>query len=123
MRESEFQRMLIEMLEADGATVLNVHGHGMQAAGWPDLQVYSRRWTGHLELKVKRVSRQVPLQRSRMIRLLDVGTPAWFALLGEGGMGIYDPRVITARTSVGKVPVKVIPLSSDILRELASVKV
>jgi len=50
--EAVFHKQVCESLKARGVLYLTVHGHGCQAAGWPDLQVYSKWWTGHLEFKV-----------------------------------------------------------------------
>jgi hypothetical protein len=50
--ESKFQGEVIAAWEAIGALILKVHGNAFQKAGWPDLQVYHVKWTGHLELKV-----------------------------------------------------------------------
>jgi len=47
-----FQSKVIEQLESQAAFVINIHGHMMQKAGLPDLQVIHRRWDGFLELKV-----------------------------------------------------------------------
>lgn len=52
MKENQFQKQVIRALEGYGAKVLNVHGHAMQARGWPDLYVAHRDWDGWLELKV-----------------------------------------------------------------------
>ncbi len=51
MLESEFQGKLVRMLEKRGAMVLNVHGHMMQKAGYPDLHVAHWKFTGWIELK------------------------------------------------------------------------
>lgn len=67
-RESEFSRNLALDLRNIGASVLVVHGHQFQAAGWPDLQVYHRTWTGHLELKVNQ-NKVDDLQRIVMNKL------------------------------------------------------
>jgi hypothetical protein len=50
--ESKFQEEVIAAWESVGALILKVHGNAFQKAGWPDLQVYHPKWTGHLELKV-----------------------------------------------------------------------
>ncbi len=52
MKETEFQKKIVKMLKNRGAMVLNVHGHGMQVSGWPDLYVAHHKWTGWIELKV-----------------------------------------------------------------------
>jgi hypothetical protein len=51
--EARFQEDVIAAWEAIGALVLKVHGNAFQKAGWPDLQIYHPKWTGHLELKVQ----------------------------------------------------------------------
>ena len=76
MRESDFQSKLSAALRRTGAMVFNVHGHEMQAAGWPDLQVYSPRWVGHLELKTV-AGRLSPMQRRVIGELRRRGFPAW----------------------------------------------
>ena len=50
--ETIFSNEIRHALEALGAMVFKVHGHGMQESGWPDLQVYHPQWTGHIETKV-----------------------------------------------------------------------
>jgi len=50
--ESKFQKHVKTYLENCGAMVLNVHGHQMQAAGWPDLYVAHENFNGWVELKV-----------------------------------------------------------------------
>jgi hypothetical protein len=76
MRESDFQSKLSASLRGAGAMVFNVHGHEMQAAGWPDLQVYSPRWVGQLELKMA-AGRLSPMQRRVVGELRRRGFPAW----------------------------------------------
>lgn len=82
-KESTFQSNIKSCLEALGALVFNVHGHGMQAAGWPDLQVYHPSWTGHLELKVGD-NRLTTLQKLRIHDLVERGTPAYVLRWVEG---------------------------------------
>lgn len=74
MLESEFCADVIAALEGAAALTFKVHGHGMQKAGWPDLQVYSSRWTGHIELKVNEPCSRI--QQLVMRDLLIRGTPA-----------------------------------------------
>lgn len=52
MKENKFQTRLVEMLRSRGAKVLNVHGHMLQQAGWPDLFISHWDFTGWIELKV-----------------------------------------------------------------------
>jgi len=53
MKESALQTRVMRQLRARGALVFNVHGHGMQEPGWPDLYVAHVRWQGWVELKVE----------------------------------------------------------------------
>jgi hypothetical protein len=74
--EGIFQEHCINAFERLGAKVFNVHGHSMQASGWPDLQVYHPRWTGHLELKVDKNTCST-LQKLTLRDLRHVGTKAF----------------------------------------------
>lgn len=74
MLETDFTAQLVEALEGAGALTFKVHGHGMQKAGWPDLQVYCSRWTGHIEVKVNEVCSNI--QKIVISDLLQRGTPA-----------------------------------------------
>lgn len=74
MLETDFTAQLTEALEGAGALCFKVHGHAMQKAGWPDLQVYSNRWTGHIEVKVNEDCSNI--QRIVIGDLLQRGTPA-----------------------------------------------
>lgn len=51
MSETAWTAKLVVRLRRLNAQVLNVHGHDMQAPGWPDLYVAHRRWSGWLEVK------------------------------------------------------------------------
>ena len=82
MRESQFQSSLRLKLTKAGALVFNVHGHAMQAPGWPDLQVYSPMWTGHLELKVGRGS--LSIHQKRVIEALRRRLSPAFVLREDG---------------------------------------
>ena len=53
MKESKYQAQVIKNLKAVGAQVLNLHGHAMQAPGWPDLFVAHPYYSGWIELKTK----------------------------------------------------------------------
>lgn len=77
----EFQPAMIRKLvgPGGGALVFNVHGHAMQASGWPDLQVYSPHLPNnmlHMELKVKH-NKLSGMQRDRIIDLRRRGTCAF----------------------------------------------
>lgn len=52
MLENKYQGIVVKLLKEAGAEILNLHGHAMQAPGWPDLYVAHRIWTGWIELKV-----------------------------------------------------------------------
>jgi len=88
MRESHFQRDLVLQLRGVGCLVFNVHGHAMQQSGWPDLQVYSPIWTGHLELKTKGGLEE--LQRFRIQELRRRGTAAFCLRLRPPDIIIED---------------------------------
>lgn len=78
MLESKFQKKIRDSLEGAGAMVFNVHGSEMQEPGWPDLQVYHPKWTGHLELKVAR--RKMSERQRKKLRELQVRGTAAFCL-------------------------------------------
>lgn len=88
MRESQFQTAVRVKLKKVGALVFNVHGHAMQEPGWPDLQVYSPIWTGHLELKVGRGVLSVH-QRRVIEALRRRMTPA-FVLRDDGSLWDHE---------------------------------
>jgi len=52
MKESELQREVIKCLESVGVWTFNVHGHGWQKSGVPDLYCAHPKWTGWIEFKV-----------------------------------------------------------------------
>ena len=54
--ENAWKARLKKDLEALNGVVLSVHGHAMQAPGWPDLYVAHSRWSGWIELKMPRGS-------------------------------------------------------------------
>lgn len=85
--ETRFKEELVRQLQSEGALTFKVHGHAMQASGWPDLQVYSRVWTGHLELKVGSESAS-PLQKRIIDQLRIRGTRAWVLRYVRGTVSI-----------------------------------
>lgn len=89
MRESKFQSDLIRLIRSTGTKTFNIHGHEMQEAGWADLFVYGRVWTGFLELKV--AARERSLQRKRGRELMERGTPMYFCRRQDDGLYIYGP--------------------------------
>jgi len=68
MKEKDFQAKIQSGLKIANAMVLNIHGHAMQAAGWPDLYVCHWRWKGWIELKVG-TRQATPLQRIKLREL------------------------------------------------------
>lgn len=88
MLESEFQAEVVSAFERMGALVFKVHGHAMQKAGWPDIQVYHPRWTGQIELK-RDAEKATTLQKGRISDLVRLGTPA-FVLRCQNGMAAAE---------------------------------
>ena len=76
MLEREVQSDLIQGLEGVGAKCFPTVGSVFQRSGWPDLQVYHRIWTGHLELKIH-PKKLKPIQRNVMKDLNERGMSAW----------------------------------------------
>lgn len=52
MKERGFQQQVKKQLQKQAAFIINIHGHGMQIRGLPDLFIIHRKWKGFLELKV-----------------------------------------------------------------------
>ena len=81
MKEKEFQKRVVKMIRDDGGIVFNIHGHGMQAPGWPDLYIalppseLFGAWQGWVELKVGK-NKATPLQQHRISQLQKVSCPA-----------------------------------------------
>ncbi len=73
--EFEWKAQLTEDLRGKAALVLSLHGHAMQAPGWPDLYIAHRFWSGWLELK--REATLAPLQRERLEGLTSRGVNGW----------------------------------------------
>lgn len=72
MNESKFQKMVIRSLKDTGAMTFNVHGHAMQAAGWPDIYVAHPKWQGWIELKVTARLRDLQVVRIEDLLARDV---------------------------------------------------
>lgn len=85
--ETEFVKRLTKLLESVGAMVFKIHGHAMQEVGWPDLQVYHREWTGHLEAKVG-ANPATKIQKEKIAKLRERGTKAGVIRLGTGRVKI-----------------------------------
>lgn len=49
--ETRLSSRLIKEFNTTGGKVLNLHGHGMQAPGWPDTCVSHKLWSGWIEFK------------------------------------------------------------------------
>ncbi len=90
-KEGDLDRAIARAIEKVGGQVLKIHGHAMQEAGWPDLQVYHRTWTGHLEDKF--LDRQATaLQRIRIRQLRSCGVHACVLRWNQGRLTLEDER-------------------------------
>ena len=49
--ENQWKAALVKELRSRGVMVLSLHGHAMQAPGWPDIFVADKLWSGWIELK------------------------------------------------------------------------
>lgn len=87
--ENKWQPKVKRALEKSGAIVFKVHGHLMQEAGWPDLQVYYGGRVWHLELKVGKHGCE-SLQKHRIKELRRVGVWAGVFALRQNGMWIEN---------------------------------
>ena len=74
--ETRLKNRVVAALKSVDALVLKVHGHALQAPGWPDLQVYHVSWFGHLELKCGRAVTSTA-QRLIIAQLRRRGFPAY----------------------------------------------
>ena len=77
MRESEFQRKVIRYWTGIAGKVYNIHGHGYQEQGIPDLYICHQEWTGWLELKAEHTAVSA-IQRYQIKELCKRKVPAWF---------------------------------------------
>lgn len=84
MREGLFRQHVKATLRSAGAMVFAVHGDAWQQPGWPDLQVYHPRWTGHLELKAT-AGELRPAQRIIGRQLVEHGSRAFVLRPCEDG--------------------------------------
>ena len=96
--------------------MLSVHGSAWQKRGWPDMQVYHRRWTGHLELKVER-DKASPLQRKRIRDLRAQGTSAFVLRLPKKNAAVLEAYEDDREPPIGLVALH--GTGSNILDELA----
>jgi hypothetical protein len=87
--ESKFQSECVKAWESIGGLCFNVHGHGMQKAGWPDLQLYHLKWTGQLELKVGD-NKPSEIQKIVIRDLRARKTPAFVFRLRQGWVYLED---------------------------------
>lgn len=103
--EGKLQAKLLKSLRDIGARVLKLHGHAMQAAGWPDTYVTHPKFSGWVELKS--LDRKTePLQKKIMNELRRNYVPAFVVrphhvikdmvvvetpdgeILGQSGLGV-----------------------------------
>ena len=89
MLESNFKAGINQRLRGFGCLVLCVHGHGGQAPGWPDTQVYSLQWSGHIEYK-RNMNPCSAIQKKIIKELRARGTGAWVLRWWEGRVRIED---------------------------------
>lgn len=80
MNETDFKNRIKSMIQDCGLGFFKVHGSRMQTCGWPDVYLFSRIWTGWLELKVGKNPAD-PLQRVQIRNLRMQHVPA-FVLRG-----------------------------------------
>ena len=78
--ERIYQHDLVTCFRSIGTLVLNLHGHMMQAPGWPDLYVAHWKWAGWLELKTEK-DEPTTLQAQVIRDLKRRGVPAFVARL------------------------------------------
>lgn len=99
MKETNFQRALIQSLKECGATVFNIHGHSYQVAGIPDLYVAHTIWSGWLELKTGNNPATL-LQKHTLNKLYDCGVSAYILIGNKPKMIVkfYDG------TTIGFIP-------------------
>jgi len=90
MLESDFGKQIVTAIEGSGGVAFKVHGHAMQKSGWPDLQVYGKKWTGHIELKVNDETSNI--QKLVICDLLARGTPALVLRWVSGCVQAEDER-------------------------------
>ncbi len=95
MLESDFQKSLVRELRDAGAVILKIHGHAMQAPGWPDLYIAHHAIPGGgAWLELKRDGHEpTELQAAVIRRLRAAGTRAGWACpsmrrAGESALGL-----------------------------------
>jgi len=76
LREGKFCKRLKYILESQCAWVFNIHGHGFQKRGVPDLHIVHRRWAGYLELKCQK-NKVSQIQKVQGNRLRDRNYPCF----------------------------------------------
>lgn len=87
--EREFQAWVRNTLKKCDCEVLNVHGHALQASGWPDLYFAHGMISGWLELKFKS-GKLTYLQEIRIRRLRSKGVMAMVPRMDEDGFICID---------------------------------
>lgn len=94
MRESKFQKDLVDRLEKFNAEVFHVHGQSVyQESGWPDLYVAHSKWTGWLELKVW-PNKLDQIQELTLKKLAHHGVQAWCATYGVDLTGDQNATIV-----------------------------
>jgi len=88
MLESKFQKQVKKVLEKQGAFIINIHGHGMQKPGLPDLLVIHPKWTGFLELKTEK-NKCSEIQQAIACKIKVRGMPIYVLRNVEFGTEIY----------------------------------
>lgn len=86
MKENKFQKQVIKQLENQCAFIINLHGHMMQRAGLPDLQIIHKNWKGFLELKCEDYEASA-LQRAVAAKIELRGTPIYVLRCVEKSSG------------------------------------
>ena len=90
LREGKFCKRLKDVLENQCAWVFNIHGHGMQKSGVPDLHIVHRRWAGYLELKAEK-NKPSQLQRRQGHLLRERHYPCWVFRCVDTVLDGYGP--------------------------------
>lgn len=86
LTETRLTAKLVKAFRQMGAEVLNIHGSGQQAPGWPDCFVCSKIWSGFIEFKGPKT--RIETHQARVIKALGCTTNIWIVrfLRQEGDM-------------------------------------
>ena len=110
MNEKKFQAKITKYIKNSGGIVLNVHGHMMQAAGWPDLYVAYQGVSVWIELKVGR-NWLSTIQEWRMKQIIKCSIPAFVLALVDDMIEVRDVN----RDLLHEVPLKRLDLLKEII--------